>query len=203
MRFRPASAALLLVDLQRGFVADDGFVAVQGRDVSPCAAAAARALALAGQARAAGLQVIWTRYVLRPDYADAGLLLEFRPRLKELGALAAGTRDVALIAEPDPRDWVIDKTRNSSFVGTPLMGMLRQAGLDTLAVAGVTTSMCVECTVRDAAQADIKCFVAREAVADFDRARHEASLAAMKFGFARIVGGNQLAAAFARPETEF
>jgi len=40
MRFETARAALVLVDLQRGFVDPDGFVARQGRDVTDCAAAA-------------------------------------------------------------------------------------------------------------------------------------------------------------------
>lgn len=190
MRFDPGRAALLLVDLQRGFVDPTGFVAQQGRDVSACRHAADHAVALAAAARGCGMPVAWTRHVLRPDYADGGLLVsELRPRLRELGALRRGTPDVELVAdaEVDPRDWIVDKPRYSAFVGTDLATLLAANGLDTLVICGVTTSMCVESTVRDAAQRDLRCFVVEDAVADFDRPRHEASLAAIRFGFGRVV----------------
>jgi ureidoacrylate peracid hydrolase len=62
--------------------------------------------------------------------------------------------------------------------------------------------MCVECSVRDAAQRDIRTFVVRDAVADFDQARHVASLDAMAFGFARILGANAALDAIATGEAE-
>lgn len=206
MRFRRSEAALLLVDLQRGFLHPEGFVAAQGRDVSDCAAAAQQCYALARIARNAGMPVIWTRHVLRPDHADAGLLTtELRPRLGQIGALARGTTDVEIPAEAavQPGDFVLDKPRYSAFFGTSLDMLLAARGVRALMVGGVTTSMCVESTVRDAAQRDIRTFVVREAVADFDAARHSASLAAMAFGFARLIGAAAAADAIAAGTAEF
>ncbi len=206
MRFRAAEAALLLVDLQRGFLHPDGFVAAQGRDVSACAAAAAQCYALARAARAADIPVIWTRHVLRADHADGGLLVtELRPRLGQIGALAAGSADVEIPAEAGVQtgDFVLDKPRYSAFFGTALDVVLTSRGIRALMVGGVTTSMCVESSVRDAAQRDIRTFVVREAVADFDLARHAASLDAMAFGFARIIGANQATQAIAAGEAAF
>ena len=54
MRFKAEEAALVLIDLQRGFVDEEGFVAVQGRDVSASKRAALRCVDLAARARAAG-----------------------------------------------------------------------------------------------------------------------------------------------------
>lgn len=198
MRLDPGRAALILIDFQRGFVDPDGFVAVQGRDVSACRHAVDRAVGLAEAARRAGMKVIWTRHVLRPDYADGGLLIsEIRPRLGQMGALKRGTPDIEITAgaQVAPADWIIDKPRYSAFVGTDLAVLLAANGIDALVVAGVTTSMCVESTVRDAAQRDLRCFVAQDAVADFDLARHDASLAAMRFGFGRVAPSAALAAA--------
>lgn len=206
MRFRRSEAALLLVDLQRGFLHPEGFVAAQGRDVSECAAAAGHCYALARIARDAGMPVIWTRHILRPDHADAGLLTtELRPRLGQIGALARGTADVEIPAEAavQPGDFVLDKPRYSAFFGTSLDMLLAARGVRTLMLGGVTTSMCVESTVRDAAQRDIRTFVVREAVADFDTARHAASLAAMAFGFARIIGAGPAVEAIAAGAAEF
>lgn len=206
MRFETAKAAIVLVDLQKGFIDDDGFVAIQGRDVSPCREAARRGVALADRARAAGMPVFWLRYVLRPDYADAGVLIdEIRPNVKRVGGMRADAPDTALIdaIRVAPQDTVIDKTRYSGFVGTPLGPALRARGISQLVVGGVTTSMCVESTVRDAGQLDYRVFVARECCGDFDRERHEASLRAMEFGFARVVGDNELATAFTLGAAEF
>jgi ureidoacrylate peracid hydrolase len=206
MRFRRAEAALLLVDYQRGFLHEQGFVAAQGRDVSACAAAARQGYALARAARTAGMPVIWTRHVLRADHADGGLLTtELRPRLGEIGALASGSADVEISPEADiePADVVLDKPRYSAFFGTTLDVVLATRSIRALMVGGVTTSMCVESSVRDAAQRDVRTFVVRDAVADFDLARHDASLAAMAFGFARILSANQAMDAIAAGEADF
>ena len=206
MRFHRAEAALLLVDYQRGFLHPQGFVAAQGRDVTPCAEAARQGFALARAARAAGMLVIWTRHVLRADHTDGGLLTtELRPHLGEIGALACGSADIEIPPEAgvSPEDVVIDKPRYSAFFGTCLDMQLGARGIRSLMVGGVTTSMCVETTVRDAAQRDIRTFVVRDAVADFDLARHEASLSAMKFGFARIIDANQAAQAINTGEAVF
>lgn len=206
MRFRRPEAALLLVDLQRGFLHPQGFVAAQGRDISACAAAAQNCYILARAAREVAVPVIWTRHVLRADHADGGLLTtELRPRLGEIRALARGSADVEIPAEAavDPADIVLDKMRYSAFFGTSLDVALAVRGVRTLMVGGVTTSMCVESTVRDAAQRDIRTFVVREAVADFDAGRHAASLDAMAFGFARIVGLQAALSALAAGEATF
>jgi len=206
MRFEAREAALVLIDLQRGFVDDDGFVAVQGRDVSASRRAADRCVALARAARAGGMKVIWTRHVLRADYADGGLLVtEIRPRLGELGALKRGTPDIELYggAEVDPSDIIVDKPRYSAFFGTDLDVILAANGIRSLVIGGVTTSMCVETTARDAAQRDIRTFVVREAVADFDQARHDASLSAIAFGFGRVVGIDAMTAAIAGGTADF
>ena len=183
-------AAVIAIDLQRAFCLPDGSVGRQGRDVGPCRAAAGCCIELADAARTAGIPVIWVRMVLRPDYADGGVLMrELRPGLAAAGGLKRGTPDVELIPDivVDARDDVIDKPRMSAFLGTPLEVMLNSRGINSLIVGGVTTSMCVESTVRDAGQRDYATFVVKEACGDFDQRRHEASLDAMAFCFARVI----------------
>jgi ureidoacrylate peracid hydrolase len=103
----------------------------------------------------------------------------------------------------EPGDFVLDKPRYSAFFGTSLDMLLAARGIRALMVGGVTTSMCVESTVRDAAQRDIRTFVLRDAVADFDAARHAASLSAMAFGFARVFETGAAADAIAAGMAEF
>jgi nicotinamidase-related amidase len=206
MRLNAQRAAILIVDLQRAFCCDDGSVAAQGHDISTCRAAADRSIALVAAARQGGLPVFWTRLCFLPDYTDGGLLIsELRPGLRRIGALKDGTPDAYLVPEAGVAadDFVIAKQRYSAFHETPLEAILRSRSIDTLLVGGVTTSMCVESTVRDAAQRDYRVFVVADACGDFDVERHRASLAAMAFGFACTITIAEAVAAIAAGQADF
>lgn len=179
---------LLLIDLQVAFCDESGSIGRQGRDIAPLAAAAGQCQRLADVAHANGVPVAWTRMMLRADYADGGTLLAMRPNLARIGALRSGTSDVAFsnLVRPEAADIVIDKPRYSCIYATALEAHLRALRIDRIVVAGVTTSMCVETTVRDLSQRDYDVVVAQDACADFDAQRHAASLDAIAFGFANL-----------------
>lgn len=189
-------AALILIDLQNGFCDPAGSVGSQGRDVRSMTEAAQRGIELAKTARRAGIPVIWMRYELREDYRDSGHAIRtLRPAMRENGALKANSWDAELW-RPDevaPEDFVITKTRVSSLLGTSLELLLHDQGITTTLIGGVTTSMCVETTVRDLAQRDYDVRVVTDAVADFDQERHTASLRAMQFGFAKTTTAAEVA----------
>lgn len=190
--------ALLLIDLQHAFCASDGDLARRGRDIGAMQSAARCCARLAVAARAAGVPVFWTRMMLRADYADGGRMTsDLLPHLKAAGALRRGSPDVALVdgLGVESEDEIIDKPRNSALLGTPLEMQLRARSVERVIVGGVTTSMCVDTTVRDLGQRDFATFVIREAVGDFDAARHAAALAVMAFGFARVIGESDCMAA--------
>ncbi len=165
-------------------------MARQGRPIATLQRAAAAGNALAAEARKAGATVIWTRMVFAPDYADGGWLVEaIRPNLKRVGALQRGSGDELLShgVETGAGDEIIDKSRFSALVGTGLEQRLRTGNISRVVVCGVTTSMCVESTVRDLAQRDFETYLVADACSDFEEERHQASIAAMEFGFARII----------------
>ena len=164
---------------------------MQGRDIAAMRSALAASRRLAESARAHAIPVAWTRMMFRPDYADGGRLAhDLRPNLKAIGALRQGTADVELASGGGFRDGdpTFDKNRFSAALGTGLLRWLDQRCIERVIVGGVTTSMCVDTTVRDLAQRDLAVFVAREACGDFDGPRHRAALEAMAFGFARVIG---------------
>lgn len=195
MRLQPASAALVVIDAQRAFCAPDGSVAQQGRDVSACAAALAACRDLVEAWRRRGLPVVWTRMGFQDDYRDAGLLVSsLRPGIAEVGGLRWGTDDVELMLEPQGDEPVVDKARFSALVGTGLIERLERLGATDLVVAGVTTSMCVESTVRDAGQRDYRVFVIEDAVGDLSGQAHLASLRSMAYGFANVLSRAELEA---------
>jgi nicotinamidase-related amidase len=181
--------ALLLIDLQNSFCDAAGSIAKQGRPIAAMQEAARCCARLADTAHRAGVPIIWTRMQFRADYADGGRLThDIRPNLAKIGALQAGTFDAALAGGIGyaPGDTIIEKARYSALYGTALEVSLRALKIDCLVVGGVTTSMCVESTVRDLGQRDYEVIVAREACGDFDEGRHNASLEAMAFGFASV-----------------
>jgi ureidoacrylate peracid hydrolase len=81
----------------------------------------------------------------------------------------------------------IDKHRYSACVGTRLDQILRSNGIETIVVAGVATSGCVESSVRDAFMLDYYVVVAGDACGDYDVVRHEAALRKMDLSFGYVV----------------
>ena len=69
----PGRTALVIVDMQNCFVAGSPVAAPLGTEV------AGRLNRLAAACRRAGLAVIWTRHVVRPDGSNTGLLGEVIP----------------------------------------------------------------------------------------------------------------------------
>jgi ureidoacrylate peracid hydrolase len=182
-------SVLLLIDLQRAFCDSDGSMAAQGRPIDAMSEAAGRCQALAQIAHRHVPRLIWTRMMFAPDYSDGGMLTRLRPGLPKIGALRRGEPDVELSAHvcAQTDDVIVDKPRYSALIGTNLTAILQEKRIGRVVIGGVTTSMCVESTARDLAQRDFEVAVIDEACGDFDAERHRASLAALAFGFARVL----------------
>ena len=83
--------------------------------------------------------------------------------------------------KPQAGDLIIYKTRFSGFYQTDLDATLKKFGIKYLIVTGVTTSICVESTVRDAMFRDYLCVLLSDCMSepighDLARTNHEASL---------------------------
>lgn len=201
MQLTTEKTALVVVDMQNGFCHADGSLAKMELDWERLASAIDGCVQLVEGARAARVPVIFTRFVYRSDYSDGGVQVQhFLPWLAEVKALAEGTWDMELVEAlaPQPGEYVIDKNRCSSFYGTRLEPILTSLGIQRLVVAGVTTNMCVETTVRDASQRDYEVFVVADACGELEEERHRVALRTMGFGFARIVGVDDVLAAWGK-----
>ncbi|HYW03644.1 MAG TPA: cysteine hydrolase [Gammaproteobacteria bacterium] len=190
MDLTPGGSALLIIDMQNGFLHPQGSCASIGLPCDALRAAVPGCRQLLEAARRERMPVIFTRYMYRPDYSDGGVVIrEFFPDLATSGALRAGSWDAEVVDELAPREGelVVDKNRPSAFYGTPLESYLNGLHADSLIVCGVTTNVCVETTVRDAMQRDLKVWVVGEATAEFDRDRHEAALHSMGWMFGQVV----------------
>jgi maleamate amidohydrolase len=88
---------------------------------------------------------------------------------------------------PHEGDIVILKDKPSVFFGTPLMSYLNELQVDTLLIAGTTTSGCVRATVVDAFSYNFKVVVVEECVFDRGQTSHQVNLFDMQAKYADVI----------------
>jgi nicotinamidase-related amidase len=203
----PARSAVIVVDMENDFAAKGGMFDRAGVDISGAQKAIAPTAKVLAAARQAGLKIIYLKMGYRPDLSDLGTSdsvnrirhLRFgvgqkiqAPDGRESRVLIRDTWDTDIVPElkPQPNDIVIYKTRFSGFYQTDLDAKLKKLGIKHLIVTGVTTSICVESTVRDAMFRDYLCVLLQDCMSepighDLQRSNHDASLlnAEMLFGW--------------------
>jgi nicotinamidase-related amidase len=182
----PAKLALVIIDMQRDFLEAGGFGEALGNDVSRLRRIVPACAALLAGLRAGGIPIIHTREGHRPDLSDA-------PRAKvERGApslrigdegpmgriLIRGEAGHDIVAElgPLPGEPVVDKPGKGAFYQTDLDLMLRNRGIDTLLVCGVTTEVCVHTTIREANDRGYRCIAVADCCASYFPEFHEVGL---------------------------
>src|SRR5437870_483577 len=172
--------------MQRDFLEPGGFGAALGNDVSRLKAAVGPCANVLAAARRAGVLVIHTREGHRPDLSDAPPLKVDRgdPALR-IGApgpmgriLVRGEPGHDIIPELYPilGEPVIDKPGKGAFYQTDLDPMLRNRGIETLLVCGVTTEVCVHTTVREANDRGYRCIVVGDCCGSYFPEFHEVGL---------------------------
>jgi nicotinamidase-related amidase len=140
-------------------------------------------------ARTAGIPVVHTNVGYQPGGRDGGVFFRKVPALRcfEVGAepaLAAFAQGL----EPIAGETVITKQYASAFFGTSLASTLTALGVDTVLIAGLSTSGCVRASAVDCCQHGFIPLVVREAVGDRAPGPHEANLFDLQAKYAEVVG---------------
>ena len=182
--------ALIIIDMQRDFLEPGGFGAALGNDVSRLKAAVGPCADVLAAARGAGVLVIHTREGHRPDLTDAPpMKIERGDPALRIGApgrmgriLVRGEPGHDIIPELRPRagEPVIDKPGKGAFYQTDLELMLKNRGIETLLVCGVTTEVCVNTTVREANDRGFRCIVLADCCASYFPEVHDMGLKMIK-----------------------
>ena len=76
-------------------------------------------------------------------------------------------------AAPHAGEHLIIKHVNSAFIGTALEQHVRECGITTLVIAGITTDHCVSTTARMAGNLGFDTYVVSDATATFERRGHD------------------------------
>lgn len=176
------SPALLLVDPVMAYL--DPASPLHSPAFEPALRAMER---LAAKARSVRAPVLFTNVVYQAGGADGGL---FYVKVPALQAFQRGAPGGAFPPSLQPRsdETVVTKQYASAFFATSLASTLTTLRIDTLLIAGFSTSGCVRATALDALQHGFAPFVVREACGDRHPAPHEANLFDLQAKYAEVIG---------------
>jgi nicotinamidase-related amidase len=175
--FPRAHFALLVIDMQRDFIEPGGFGAVLGNDVARLGAVVPPTARLLSGFRRAGLLACHTKEAHRPDLSDCPPAKLWRGnnrlRIGDAGPmgriLIAGEpgNDFVAALYPRPGEPVVEKPGKGAFFATRLDALLRERQLTHLAIAGVTTEVCVQTTMREANDRVYECLLVEDATESY------------------------------------
>ncbi|HEX3874631.1 MAG TPA: isochorismatase family cysteine hydrolase [Solirubrobacteraceae bacterium] len=182
----PATTALVIIDMQRDFLEPGGFGEGLGNDVSLLQRVVGPLQVVLAAARANGMLVIHTREGHRSDMTDCPPSKRARGQL-EFGIGSPGPKGRVLIRgefghgivdelAPAAGEIVLDKPGKGAFYATDLELILRNQGITSLIVTGVTTEVCVHTTVREGNDRGFECLVVSDCVGSYFPEFHEVGL---------------------------
>ena len=172
----PARTALVVVDMQNGFM-------VEGVAHALCRTAVEivpNVNRLAAAVRRAGGRVVWIRNTYDPTWLTMQANVRAEKVAKRIESMTEGSVGHQLYPELDikPGDTIVQKYRFSAFLpeSSDLAVSLRAGGYDTVLIAGTVTNVCCESSARDAMMMSFKTVMVSDANAANSDEEHNASL---------------------------
>jgi ureidoacrylate peracid hydrolase len=158
LRDYDVNPALLVIDVQNGFVSKGGSYDLLGMDTSRYCRVIPKIKELLDLCRENTIPVFYTQAVRESSGIDLltrthQILPKSREeRIMKKPICVRGTWDADIVAEvaPIPGDHVVIKRRDSAFHDTEIKVWLSSLGINTLIFSGIDTSICVESSLRDA-----------------------------------------------------
>lgn len=182
------STALLVVDMQNGFVAEGATYETPGaRAIIP------RLEHLLRFARERAMPIVWTQSDHSAPYS--GVLLAKFPTIREDKYLWKGTTSFELyprMPQPLEGESRVVKHKYDAFFETDLDAILRNQRVDTVIITGTATNVCCESTARSAFFHDYRVVFLSDCTASFDEAMHQASLKTIDMFFGRVMTTDEL-----------
>ena len=200
----PARTALVVIDLQNGFMDDSVGHAVcpMARDIVP------NVNRLAAAVRASGGGVFWVK-----NTHDERCLTEWSVmqemstpagRARRAESMSEGKKGHELwpLLEVSAEDETVRKYRFSAFLpgASDLPDRLRARGFDTVLITGTVTNVCCESSARDAMMTNFRTVMVTDANAALTMAEHEASLLAFYSTFGDVMDTDFVIGRLARRE---
>ncbi|HEX4171939.1 MAG TPA: cysteine hydrolase [Acetobacteraceae bacterium] len=191
-------SALIVVDMQNDFVHSEGRLGCKSREVPEAEidmpflqGTIPQVQRLVDAFREAGRPVVYVAHILKADYSDAQVpywRFGIRPGEGNHTFIVENTWGAQIVDELKPKEGehLIIKKGFGGFSNTPLDTVLRNLGVTTCVVSGVTTCVCVSTTVRGGVDHNYHVILVKDAVAEVNRRTHEAELETMARVFADV-----------------
>jgi nicotinamidase-related amidase len=192
-------SALIIVDMQNDFLRRDGSFGHIARehpefniDMPFLVGTIPNVKTLADTFRKAGKPVVYLAHVLKPDYSDAAFpywRIGIEPASGNRTHCVEGSWGAQIIDELKLREdehLVVKKGFGGFAPSTPLDTILRNLGVNTCVVTGVTTCVCVSTTVRGGVEHNYRMVLVSDAVAEVSRKAHDGELQTMERLFADL-----------------
>jgi len=172
----PAHSALVVIDMQRGFLAEEVSENAELRAIMP------RLKTVIAAARERGFMIVHTREGYGADRSDvtaakAEMAYVGRPTPRgEFLIRGTPSHDFMEGFEPRESEAVIDKAAFNAFHESPLGDLLNEGAITHLVLTGVTTQCCVHSTLRDAVDRGFLCLTLEDCCAAYRRQWHDATM---------------------------
>jgi ureidoacrylate peracid hydrolase len=176
--------ALIVIDVQNGFVSKGGSYDLLKMDTSNYRTVIPVIKELIEISRAAGIPVFYTQAVRESSGIDLltkthKILPKSREeRIMRKPICVRGTWDAGIVDDikPAARDHIVIKRRDSAFHDTEINVWLKSLGIDTLIFSGIDTSICVETSLREAFNIGYDIILISDATASSNRKHYESTL---------------------------
>jgi ureidoacrylate peracid hydrolase len=185
--------ALVVIDLQNAFMLPGMPVEVPtAREIVP------NINTLAAATRKAGGKVVWVKMNLEGQSEAWRVFFDGDPRRATLSELTPGSLGFELHADLDvrPEDMIVVKKRFSAFIqgSSDIDRQLRDAGIDTVIIAGTLTNICCESSARDAMMLNYRLVFVADANAALNDAEHNATLTSILRVFGDVATTDEVVA---------
>ena len=169
-------AALIISECQRGVIEAGRSPFPDLVEQTAARGIVAKTAVLADAFRAAGLPVVHAHFAHQPDYADLPMTSVIMAVSKKTNRLTIGSPDTLAVAglEPQPTDIVHSRSFSLvAFHGTDLDTRLRNMGVQTLVLSGVSTNVAIQGMSVCASDLGYQVIVAEDCIAGASPQSHD------------------------------
>lgn len=176
--------ALIVIDVQNGFVSKGGSYDLLGMDTTNYRAVIAKIRQLIQICRDFCLPIFYTQAVRESSGIDLltkthKILPKSREeRIKKRPICVRGSWDADIVDDikPTQADHIVLKRRDSAFHDTEIAVWLRSLSVNTIIFCGIDTSICVETSLRDAFNIGYDIVLISDATASSNEKHYESTL---------------------------
>ena len=192
--------ALLVIDVQNGFVSKGGSYDLLGMETSHYREIIPKIRDLINLCKNVRIPIFYTQAVRESSGIDLltrshKILPKSREeRIKKKPICVRETWDAEIVDEikPSEGDHVVIKRRDSAFHDTEIEVWLRSLNIDTLIFCGIDTSICVETSLRDAFNIGYDVVLISDATASNNKKHYESTLENVKGYYGMVMDMKEL-----------